>query len=129
MCLLCRAQLLFYPRYHLDNSSLLARYPLEQARLLSAVVLRSECSPQAKTSLTHWLSSVSLVRTHEQVPLAMDALGQHIVLAMAPLEISLMRVALHGSVTAAGNPIAHLTVVRELSILSIGTPLRVRTQH
>jgi len=26
------AQLLFYPRYHLDNSSLLARYPLEQAR-------------------------------------------------------------------------------------------------
>ena len=27
------AQLLFYPRYHLDNSSLLARYPLEQARI------------------------------------------------------------------------------------------------
>ena len=56
----------------------------------------------------------------------MDALGQHIVLATAPLEISLLRVALHGSLTATGNPIAHLTVVRELSILSIGTPLRVR---
>ena len=27
------SQLLFYPRYHLDNSSLLARYPLEQVRL------------------------------------------------------------------------------------------------
>ena len=57
----------------------------------------------------------------------MDALDQHIVLAMAPLEISLMRVALHGSLTAAGNPMAHVTVVRELSILSVGTPLRVRT--
>ncbi len=62
-----------------------------------------------------------------QVPLAMDALDQHIVLATAPLEISLMRVALHGSLTAAGNPMAHVTVVRELSILSVGTPLRVRT--
>ena len=31
------AQLLFYPRYHLDNSSLLARYPLEQARVLLCV--------------------------------------------------------------------------------------------
>lgn len=58
----------------------------------------------------------------------MDALGQHIVLATAPLEITLMRVALHGSLTAAGNPMAHLTVVRELSILSIGTPLRVRSR-
>ena len=67
-----------------------------------------------------------MLRTSSQVPLAMDALGQHIVLATAPLEISLMRVALHGSLTATGNPIAHLTVVRELSILSIGTPLRVR---
>ena len=39
------AQLLFYPRYHLDNSSLLARYPLEQARLLASVgsLCRSTC--------------------------------------------------------------------------------------
>ena len=60
-----------------------------------------------------------------QAPLAIDALDQYIVLATAPLEIVLLRVQIQGAVSATGNPSAQLTVIRELSILSAGSPLRV----
>lgn len=60
--------------------------------------------------------------SNAQAPLAIDALDQYIVLATAPLEIVLLRVQILG---ATGTPTAQLTVIRELSILSAGSPLRV----
>ncbi|KAL3150452.1 hypothetical protein ABBQ32_000282 [Trebouxia sp. C0010 RCD-2024] len=80
-------QLLLYPRYHLDHSSLLARYPLAQA------------------------------------PLALDALGTYILVAFAPLELTLLRVAMTGALTPNGASTAKISVVRELSIMSVGQPI------
>ena len=50
------AELLLYPRYHLDNSSLLARFPLPT------------------------------------IPLALDAVGHHVLVACAPLDIMVLKV-------------------------------------
>lgn len=80
-------QLLLYPRYHLDNSSLLARY--------------------------------SLVQT----PVAMDALGNFIQIAYAPLDVSVLRIDLSGQLTPLGTPTATVTVVRELSIMTSAQPV------
>ncbi|KAK9828450.1 hypothetical protein WJX72_000056 [[Myrmecia] bisecta] len=82
------AELLLYPRYHLDNSSLLARYPLPQ------------------------------------VPLAMDCIGNHLVVASAPLEVCVLRVDIQGSLVPLATPNATLTIIRELSIMSVGQPLK-----
>eukprot|EP00891_Asterochloris_glomerata_P001441 jgi/Astpho2/1441/e_gw1.00025.4.1_t len=82
-------QLLLYPRYHLDNSSLLARY--------------------------------SLVQT----PVAMDALGNFIQIAYAPLDVSVLRIDLSGQLTPLGTPTATVTVVRELSIMTSAQPVVV----
>lgn len=82
------AQLLLYPRYHLDNSSLLARYPLAQA------------------------------------PIAMDAVGSYLLLACEPLDITLLKVTLEGQLIPTASPMATLTVVRQLGIISMGQPLR-----
>ena len=61
-----------------------------------------------------------------QAPLAIDALDQYIILATAPLEIVLLRVHIQGGLSRAGNLSAQLRVIRELSILSASSPLRVR---
>ena len=57
----------------------------------------------------------------------MDACGSFIVAASAPLEVRVLRVHVHGGApNMAGRPSATISVVRELSIMSVGQPLRVR---
>lgn len=56
----------------------------------------------------------------------MDACGCYVVAASAPLEVRVLRVQLLGAAGLAGRPSARITVVRELSIMSVGQPLRVR---
>ncbi|KAL0029799.1 hypothetical protein WJX77_000735 [Trebouxia sp. C0004] len=79
--------LLLYPRYHLDHSSLLARYPLPQA------------------------------------PIALDALGSYVLVAFAPLELTLLQVVMTGALSPTGTPTAKIHAVRELSIMSVGQPI------
>uniref|UniRef100_A0A061S7S9 Protein ric1 n=1 Tax=Tetraselmis sp. GSL018 TaxID=582737 RepID=A0A061S7S9_9CHLO len=81
------AELLLYPRYHLDNSSLLGRYPLHA------------------------------------VPLALDAVGQHLLVACAPLDIMVLKVEVKGDLVPLAAPAADITLQRELSIMSVGYPL------
>ncbi|KAL0053131.1 hypothetical protein WJX82_001373 [Trebouxia sp. C0006] len=80
-------QLLLYPRYHLDHSSLLAQYPLPQA------------------------------------PIALDALGSYVLVAFAPLELTLLHVVMTGALSPTGTPTAKIHAVRELSIMSVGQPI------
>ena len=82
------AHIVIYPRYHLDNASRLAMYPLAS------------------------------------VPSAVDAVGNYLLLACAPLDLTLLHVQLTGPLSPAAQPRATLTVARELSILSVGRPLR-----
>ncbi|KAK9831279.1 hypothetical protein WJX74_010194 [Apatococcus lobatus] len=82
------AELLLFPRYHLDMGSLLARHSLSQ------------------------------------VPRAMDAVGNFLVIASGSLEIVVMRVDVIGSMAPNGNPSAKLSAVRELSIMSMGAPIQ-----
>jgi hypothetical protein len=56
----------------------------------------------------------------------MDACGSFVVAASAPLEVRVLRVQLGGPLSLAGRPTAAISVVRELSIMSVGQPLRVR---
>lgn len=65
----------------------------------------------------------------DQVPLAMDACGSHVVAAYAPLDIKVWRIDVAGIFTASGKPSAKMTIVRELSIMSVGQPLRVSILH
>ena len=65
--------------------------------------------------------------TSVQVPLAMDVSGEYIVLACDPLEITVLRVSLTGELTLAGTASASFQLVRQLSIVSPGHPLQVRT--
>lgn len=55
----------------------------------------------------------------------MDASGSHVVAAYAPLDIKVWRIDLAGTIMPSGKPSARITVVRELSIMSVGQPLRV----
>ena len=59
-----------------------------------------------------------------QVPLAVDVLGAWVVVASAPLDIRVLRVDLTGDLTPLGTPTASFTVICELSIMSVGQPLR-----
>ena len=61
-----------------------------------------------------------------QVPLAMDAIGSFVVAASAPLDIKVWRVDTQPASKLGGEAVTLLTVVRELSIMSVGQPLRVR---
>jgi hypothetical protein len=61
-----------------------------------------------------------------QVPLAMDSLGYHIVVVLPPLDIRLLRVELLPTAGPKQSAVAQLTVVRELSIMSVGSQLTVR---
>ena len=61
-----------------------------------------------------------------QVPRAMDAVGNFVVIASGSLEIVVMRVDVIGSMAPNGNPSAKLSAVRELSIMSMGAPIQVR---
>ena len=62
-----------------------------------------------------------------QVPRAMDVNGEYIVLASEPLEITVLRVSLTGELTPAGTASAAFQLVRQLSIVSPGHPLQVRS--
>lgn len=55
----------------------------------------------------------------------MDAIGDYLLLAYAPLEVMVIRVNVLGPLTPSGNPTAKLTIVRELSIMSLGQQLKV----
>ncbi len=55
----------------------------------------------------------------------MDTCGSYIVAASAPLDICVWRVDLAPGGGRGGAPSAAATVVRELSILSVGLPLQV----
>jgi hypothetical protein len=57
----------------------------------------------------------------------MDACGNYVVAASAPLEIRVWRVIIAGATALVGKPTATFTVVRELSIMTVGQPLRVST--
>ena len=63
----------------------------------------------------HWL----------QIPLAMDAIGSFVVAASAPLDIRVWRVDTQPASKLNGDATTTLTLVRELSIMSVGQPLRV----
>ncbi|KAL4420208.1 hypothetical protein ABPG77_011424, partial [Micractinium sp. CCAP 211/92] len=60
----------------------------------------------------------------KQVPVAMDSAGWHLALAFHPLEIKLFKVTVEGPLGPAGRPIARLSVLRELSIMGMGSPLQ-----
>ena len=62
-----------------------------------------------------------------QIPLAMDAIGSFVVAASAPLDIRVWRVDTQPASKLTSNATTTLTLVRELSIMSVGQPLRVRT--
>lgn len=55
----------------------------------------------------------------------MDALGSYILVAFAPLELTLLRVAMTGALSPNGATTAKIYVVRELSIMSVGQPITV----
>ena len=57
------------------------------------------------------------------MPLALDVLGTFVVVASEPLDIQVLRVDLTGKLTPLGTPRASFTVVRKLSIMSVGQPL------
>ena len=61
-----------------------------------------------------------------QVPLTMDSCGHYVVAASAPLDIRMWRVDLPIVSKPSSKPTAVITTVRELSIMSVGQPLRVR---
>jgi len=83
-------ELAFYPRYHLDASSVLARMPLP-AR-----------------------------------PIALDAQGEYLLIALAPpggtLELRVIHVSIRGELSPLGKPALVMTPVRELSIMSARMP-------
>ena len=60
-----------------------------------------------------------------QIPLAMDAIGSFVVAASAPLDIRVWRVDTQAASKLTGDATTTLTLVRELSIMSVGQPLRV----
>jgi hypothetical protein len=62
-----------------------------------------------------------------QVPLAMDSLDYHIVVCLPPLDIRLLRVELQPAAAPKQSAVAQLTIMRELSIMSVGSPLAVRS--
>ena len=64
-----------------------------------------------------------------QAPLALDALGSYILVAYAPLELTLLRVAMAGPLSPTGASTARVSVVRELSIMSVGQPITVSHDH
>ncbi|GAX78137.1 hypothetical protein CEUSTIGMA_g5579.t1 [Chlamydomonas eustigma] len=80
-------ELILFPRYHLDLTSVLVRYPVPQ------------------------------------VPLAMDCVGSHILLASQPLEIALFEVSITGKLSPSSSPKASLQLVREISMMHVGNPL------
>ncbi len=55
----------------------------------------------------------------------MDALGNFIQIAYAPLDVSVLRIDLSGQLTPLGTPTATVTVVRELSIMTSAQPVVV----
>lgn len=61
-----------------------------------------------------------------QAPQAMDALGSYVLVAFAPLELTLLHVVMTGALSPTGKPAARVKVVRELSIMSVGQPITVR---
>ena len=61
-----------------------------------------------------------------QAPLALDALGSYVLVAFAPLELTLMHVAMTGALSPNSKPTAKIQVVRELSIMSVGQPITVQ---
>lgn len=72
------------------------------------------------------LDNASRLAVHPlpHVPVAVDAVGSHLLLACAPLDLTLLHVQFTGPLSPAAQPRATLTVARELSILSVGRPLR-----
>ncbi len=56
----------------------------------------------------------------------MDAIGSFVVAASAPLDIRMWRVDTQPASKLTGKATTVLTLVRELSIMSVGQPLRVR---
>ena len=56
----------------------------------------------------------------------MDAIGSFVVAASAPLDIKVWRVDTQPASKVGGEAVTSLSVVRELSIMSVGQPLRVR---
>lgn len=79
--------------------------------------------------LMHRTSQLYRTSSHfacQQVPLAMDSLGYHIVVVLPPLDIRLLRVELLPTAGPKQSAVAQLTVVRELSIMSVGSQLTVR---
>ena len=63
-----------------------------------------------------------------QAPLALDAVGSYILVAYAPLELTLLRVAMIGALSPNAASSAKIHVVRELSIMSVGQPITVRAR-
>ena len=61
-----------------------------------------------------------------QAPIALDALGSYVLVAFAPLELSLLHVVMTGALSPTGTPTAKIHAVRELSIMSVGQPITVR---
>lgn len=55
----------------------------------------------------------------------MDTSGSHVIVAAAPLDITVLRVDLTGALSPQGNAVATFTLVRQLSIMSSGHPLQV----
>ena len=56
----------------------------------------------------------------------MDVSGVHLIVAGAPLDITVFRIDLTGALTPQGAPAATFSIVRQLSIMSAGHPLQAR---
>lgn len=60
-----------------------------------------------------------------QVPLALDCLGNYILIAFAPLELTLLHVVVSPASGPNKSPTAKFHTVRQLSIMSVGQPIMV----
>ena len=60
-----------------------------------------------------------------QVPLALDALGNYVLIAFAPLELTLLHVVVSPASGPNKTPTASFHTVRQLSIMSVGQPITV----
>lgn len=111
---MCRSELLY--RWVIMISSFLAWMDLGMAhRWLGPV--HWHCLMTSETLLTFFAS---------QAPLAMDTSGSHVIIAAAPLDITVFRVDLTGALGPQDTAVAVFTLVRQLSIMGSGHPLQVK---
>lgn len=100
---------------------------LEGTKPQDAAILYSCMSCRLPVCVTTAVTRHTWLGNAMQIPLAMDAIGSFVVAASAPLDIRVWRVDMQPVTKLNSRATATLTLIRELSIMSVGQPLRVCT--